>query len=717
MADHVQTRILGRPEANASAEESATPRAAERNQVRLARLLEATTLVQVATTEHEVLTVVASAIRASGWDSVGAHLYRNWEIAETIYAGLSEEEIALLHSDRPSPRERASFFGPERDRFKVSRSYMIPSEKREAAGLPEPVRKSREPLTSNPTWLSCDVAYVPMSGPDGEVIGAISLDDPVDGQRPDEQTFRYTEYFADLAAATIAKLRLEEERVRTDEALRESEEKWRSVVENAPNQILILDRRGVIQFVNRAFCGRSVSDVLQTPFLDYFPPEDSKDLGEDLESVFRFGANFRCELAGSAPDGEEIWYQCLAGPQRKDGDVVAVTLTAVDVTETRKLRDLEASAQRLEAAGRIAGQVAHDFNNLLAPLVGYPDLIRELLDADHPILPFLGRMEQSSRRIAEINQQLLTMGRRGHYNQLSLSLNRIVRNVLEEVQPLPAEVVCEIELATDLMNIKGGEAQLSRAVANLVHNAVEAMDGSGTLSISTANRYMEADRGGLSGIPSGEYAELAITDTGCGIPDGVLDRVFEPFFTTKSPDNQRGSGLGLSIVDGVIIDHRGHLDLQTRVGEGTTFRLHFPITREPIDERLARELVGGTESILVIDDDPVQRRVSKNLLRALGYDVQIADSGEEALEMLREEPRDLLVLDMVMDPGIDGAETYRRVCEFRSDQKAIIVSGYSETARVEEALCLGVGAFVKKPLSLDVLARAVRAELDARSRS
>ena len=808
---------------------------AERIQLRLARLLQAALRIQEARTEREVIEVVATAVRDTGWETVSAQVYEAWEAVDTVYVGLTEDEIAVLEANRPGPAERAARFGPDRERFKVSRSYLVPAEVRASLGLGDPPRRSRRERARGETWDPRDVAYVPMYGPDGEVIGSFAMDDPVDGQRPDEQTFQYLEFFSDLAAATVAKLRLaagravaeaarqdseqraraladasfesiffsargicldqnqtaermfgytREEAVgnpgtdwiapqdrelvmdnmlagreepyealaqrkdgstfpaqiqarminyrgrrirvtslsdvtvlkRAEEALRESKEKWRSVVENAPNLILILDRNGTIQFVNRPFCGHPASDVLGTAIAEYFPPADRDPLERNLAGVYRLGLTFRAELAGSGADGETIWYVCHAGPQRRGEEVVAVTMTAVDVTETKRLRELESRASRLEAAGRIAGQVAHDFNNLLGPLVGYPDLIRDLLPADHPALALIEEMERSSLQIAEINQQLLTLGRRGHYNHECLDLNRVVRDVIGKMQPLPGTVALRLDLAEDLMSITGGHAQLCRVVVNLLRNAVEAMQEVGALSIRTENRYVDERTTGYVSIPAGEYVELTIADTGCGIPDDALDRIFEPFYTSRSGGQRHGSGLGLSVVDGVVKDHDGHVDLHTRIGEGTTFRILFPITRETMTEEAAEETTGGAESILVIDDDDVQRRVSRSMLEKLGYDVRVAGSGEEALEVLRDDPRDLLILDMVMPPGIDGAETYRRVLELRSDQRAIIVSGYSETAQVLKAQQLGAGAFVRKPLTLEILARAVREELDGPAR-
>jgi two-component system cell cycle sensor histidine kinase/response regulator CckA len=213
-------------------------------------------------------------------------------------------------------------------------------------------------------------------------------------------------------------------------------------------------------------------------------------------------------------------------------------------------------------------------------------------------------------------------------------------------------------------------------------------------------------------VPKGEYVKLTISDTGCGIPDEIIQKIFDPFFTTKAADKKRGSGLGMSVVDAVIKDHNGYIDMATKVGQGTSFFIYLPVCRETsgiVDTNL---IPGGHEKILVIDDDEIQRKVSEQLLTKLGYKVLTAESGERAIEILTIDPHDLLVLDMIMPSGIDGTETYRRVLEINPSQKAILVSGFSESNRVFEAQRLGVGAFVKKPLTKNSLAAAVRTELD-----
>ena len=262
------------------------------------------------------------------------------------------------------------------------------------------------------------------------------------------------------------------------------------------------------------------------------------------------------------------------------------------------------------------------------------------------------------------------------------------------------------------MDIYGGGAQLHRVISNLLHNARDAMKDIGEIKVKTENYYVDEVSVVYGLVPKGEYVRLTISDTGCGIPDEIVQKIFDPFFSSKTGDKTRGSGLGMSIVDAVIKDHNGYIDLSTKVGEGTSFFIYFPITREPIDSLDSDETRGGDESILVVDDDDIQREVSSQLLTKLGYRVTSVVSGESAVESLCENPQDLILLDMIMPDGIDGTETYRRMLEFSPRQRAIILSGFSESDRVLEAQELGAGAFVRKPINMHVIARAVRTELD-----
>ncbi len=396
----------------------------------------------------------------------------------------------------------------------------------------------------------------------------------------------------------------------------------------------------------------------------------------------------------------------------KQGRIIGVVLVFRDISEERRIQEIIARAQRLETAGTVAGQVAHDFNNLLAPLIAYPEFIKREIDPDNPAIKYIDDIETASRKIAEINQQLLTLGRRGHYNLEPLNLNQIVRQAVMQIYPVPDSLKIELDLAGDIANIKGGGSQVFRAISNLITNAREAMNDSGILTIKTENYYVDQLEGRFGMVPRGEYVRLTVSDTGPGIPQHIMQRIFDPFFTTKVADRRRGSGLGLSVVDAVVNDHGGFIDLHSDDGRGATFYIYFPITREQIEVDDSEIVLGGSEKILVVDDDETQRTVLQKMLTHIGYQVKLVESGERAVECSKTENFDLLLLDMVMPDGIDGTETYRRILEFNPGQKAIIISGFAGSERVAEAMKLGAGAFIKKPLYIKDIARAIRKEID-----
>jgi len=264
-----------------------------------------------------------------------------------------------------------------------------------------------------------------------------------------------------------------------------------------------------------------------------------------------------------------------------------------------------------------------------------------------------------------------------------------------------------------LLNISGCHVTIRKVVMNLVSNASEAIEGSGNVTISTANRYVDTPLRKYDNINSGEYAVLSVSDDGAGIISDDLERIFEPFYTKKVM-GRSGTGLGLAVVWNVVQDHKGYIDV-TSNENGTRFGLFFPITREEISgQNLSisiQDLKGDGEKILVIDDVASQRDISCKMLEIFDYNTKAVSSGEEAVEYLKENTADLILLDMIMDPGINGRETYERIIKMHPNQKAIIVSGFAETDDVEETQKLGAGKYVKKPLTFERIGLAVKEEL------
>jgi len=341
------------------------------------------------------------------------------------------------------------------------------------------------------------------------------------------------------------------------------------------------------------------------------------------------------------------------------------------------------------------------------------------LPDDSPLKEPLLTIQQSGQKAAAIVQDLLTLARRGVSVRENIDLNQLIEQYLNspehqkilEYHP-GIEVVSDLE--PGLLNIVGSPVHLSKTVMNLVSNAAEAMPNGGRIRIATDTRYIDKSLKGYDTFKEGEYARLKVSDNGVGISSEDLDRIFEPFFTKKTM-GRSGTGLGMAVVWGTVKDHSGYIDVQSNLGEGTKFTLYFPITRKEMEQKKpkisADTYKGRGESILVVDDVKEQRKIASQMLKKLGYNVISVPSGEEALNYLKENAADLLVLDMIMNPGIDGLETYKRILQFHPGQKAVIASGYSESDLVKKAQSMGAGAYIKKPYSFEKIGVAVKGEL------
>jgi signal transduction histidine kinase len=377
-------------------------------------------------------------------------------------------------------------------------------------------------------------------------------------------------------------------------------------------------------------------------------------------------------------------------------------------------------AEKMEAIGTLASGVAHDLNNILSGIVSYPDLLMMDLSPNSPLYPPLKTIKDSGEKAARIVQDLLTLARRGVSNAAPIKLNEVISSYLEspefkKLHSFHPRIRIETILPQDVLNIKGSTIHISKTIMNLVSNAAEAMPDGGQVTIQTENRYLDTPISGYDDIAEGNYVVLSVSDEGIGITAADQERIFEPFFTKKQM-GRSGTGLGMAVVWGTIKDHNGYIDVQSKVGAGTTFNLYFPITKEELltdNSAVAFENIRGNgQRVMVVDDVREQREITSFMLNKLGYEVSVASSGEKAVQLVGKDRVDLLVLDMIMDPGIDGLETYKRLQEIQPGIKAVIASGFSETQRVREAQSLGAGAYLRKPYTIDQIGLALKAEFE-----
>ena len=518
---------------------------------------------------------------------------------------------------------------------------------------------------------------------------------------------------------------------RAQEVLKESEEKYRTLIDNIQDGVFLIEKERFL-FVNEAMAriaGYSVSELIGMNISNIVAPEDAdmvvaryhqRQAGERVASSY--------ELRLLHKDGlRRIFAKVHVGIINYQGRVLTIG-TIKDITE-RKLaqkeqREMAEKLQRskkMEALGTLAGGVAHDLNNILSGIVSYPELILLDLPSDSPLKGPIETIQKSGQRAAAIVQDLLTLARRGVATMVAVDLNQIVSEYLNSPEfaklcSFHPSVTVDTHLTDDLLTISGSPVHLLKTLMNLVSNAAEAMSEGGTISICTENQYVDRSLNTFDEVAKGDYAVLTVRDTGVGISRRDIQQIFEPFYTKKVM-GRSGTGLGMAVVWGTVKDHSGYIDVKSVEGEGTTLTLYFPIFRGQATVSTKpssiETLVGDGQHILVVDDVPEQRDIASAILQRLGYRVVTVPSGETAVDYIRGHAVDLVVLDMIMDPGIDGLETYRRMSALDPDLKAIIASGFSETERVKSLQRLGVRQYLKKPYTLENIGRAIKRALDS----
>jgi signal transduction histidine kinase len=376
-------------------------------------------------------------------------------------------------------------------------------------------------------------------------------------------------------------------------------------------------------------------------------------------------------------------------------------------------------AQKMEAMGLMAGGIAHDLNNILSGIVSYPELLLMDIPVDSPMRKPMETIKESGLRAADVVADLMTIARGVATSKEVLNFNTVVEEYLNSIEhrnldSIRPSVTFKTQFDPDLLNANGSPTHIKKTLMNLVINASEAIEGSGTVTISTMNQYLDEPLRGYEDVVTGEYVMLTISDDGLGISQQDLERIFEPFYTKKVMDRS-GTGLGLAVVWNTVQDHKGYINVKSSE-KGTVFELYFPTTRKQVatekEEVPLEDYLGHGEKILVVDDEERQREIASGILTKLGYNAEVVSSGEEAIEYVKENHVDLIVLDMVMPKGINGRKTYEEIIKIRPGQKAIIASGYAKTKEVDLAQELGAGKYIKKPYTLAKVGLAVKEELE-----
>lgn len=519
---------------------------------------------------------------------------------------------------------------------------------------------------------------------------------------------------------------------------KEVEVRYRELFENAPVMYVITHNQPdghIITNCNNLFISKLGYDrdrIIGQKLGNFFAPK-TKNLGLSFEHDVAMegvaGKSTECHLV--TQNGQVIKTLVQTTPQfDATGKKTGHRRMFLDITARKRAEaekdELKAKLQRaekLESIGLLAGGVAHDLNNILSGIVSYPEVLLLQLSNDNPLRKPISIIQKAGQKAAEIVQDLLTLARRGVMTKQVMNINDIISDYMNSpeyasMKSFHPNISVEVNLDRNLLNISGSPIHIRKTIMNLVSNAAEAQPDSGRILISTYHHSVDIAQMGYEQIRQGDYIVLEISDKGCGISKEDLNRIFEPFYTKKVM-GRSGTGLGMAVVWGTVQDHHGHIDIVSSPDEGSTFYLYFPVTKERIEkENDTIDLIdfkGEGQVVLIVDDVEEQRIVATSLLEMLNYTVVSVSSGEKAIDYLQTHEVDLILLDMIMEPGIDGLETYKRIIELRPHQKAIVASGYTNTNRVKQAQQLGVGQYIKKPYRVETIAVAVRNELEKES--
>jgi two-component system cell cycle sensor histidine kinase/response regulator CckA len=518
------------------------------------------------------------------------------------------------------------------------------------------------------------------------------------------------------------------ERARVEDALRRSEELFRALIENSTDVVTVLDVEGRVQYQSPSVLrvlGHEPGALLGRDAASLVHPDDREEARRRARRLAdHTGATDTLPLRILSADGGWRTLEVTAKNLLADAAVAGVVLNSRDVTERARaeaaLRESEERlkvAQRMETVGRLAGGVAHDFNNLLTVITGHVELMSQDMPPGHPARPDLDEIRAAAERAAALTRQLLTFGRRQVLQPEVLDLNRIVAGMEGMLRRLVGEDVdLRAVLDRSISPVRADPAQLEQVVMNLVVNARDAMPGGGRLLVETRPVEFGAGTGGVAaGVDGGRAGVLlAVTDTGIGMDAATRERIFEPFFTTKEPG--KGTGLGLATVYAVVQQAGGYVWVYSEPGMGTTFKVYLPAADEPAPEAARATPTGaprGTETVLLVEDEPGVRRSLRKTLQRHGYTVVDADDGMVGLQRAEEHvgPLHLLLTDVVM-PGRSGRDLARRVEQVRPGIRVLYMSGYTDEAVVHHGVLERGINFIQKPFSPDALLHKVREVLD-----
>jgi two-component system cell cycle sensor histidine kinase/response regulator CckA len=515
------------------------------------------------------------------------------------------------------------------------------------------------------------------------------------------------------------------ERKQAAEALRESEERYRSILEEMEEAYYEVDLKGNFTFFNESMCktlGYSWVELMGMNNRVYTSPEHARKALLIYNEIYRTGipkTMFDYEIIRK--DGEKRTLETSISPIKKmSGEIIGFRGVSRDVTERikseeaqRLLEERLQHADKMEAIGTLAGGIAHDFNNLLMGIQGYASLSLLDLDHSHPHYERLKRIEEQVQSGADLTSQLLGFARGGRYEVKPADMNEFIKKTSSLFGRTKKEISIHRKHEKDLWSVEVDLGQMEQVFLNLYVNALQAMPGGGEIYLETQNVLLNDEQALSYSVKPGKYVKITVTDTGTGMDGKTRERIFDPFFTTK--EMGRGTGLGMATVYGIIKGHHGMIHIYSEPGLGTTFTIYLPASdKEAVKDTTATsKIVKGTETILVVDDEKMVLEVNKELLDSMGYTVYAVGSGQEAISVYMEKRNeiDLVILDMIM-PGISGSETFDRLREINPGIKVLLSSGYSLNGKAQTIIDRGCNGFLQKPFHLEQLSSKVREVLE-----
>ncbi len=522
------------------------------------------------------------------------------------------------------------------------------------------------------------------------------------------------------------------------EAVQESEEKWHELVEHVPDVILQVETNGIIRFVNHSFSGIPAEQLVGKSIFDFEDPENHDQLREVLTSVVNEKVTEKYESYYRTQDGALIWVEVHAGPIIRDNTVVAVTLIATDITqhkkaeqeitelnenlerlvaekteELRESQDHLRRSEKMEAIGQLAGGIAHDFNNQLTGILTCAEMLKSSLNDNPELRDMANTVVTAARRASHLTAQMLTFARKGKYQSIPVNIHSVIDDVISLLErSIDKRIRIRKHLEAHPSIIVGDPGQLQNALLNLAINARDAMDDSGDITFLTKEKELtdEFCAKETINVPSGEYVQVSVTDTGTGMDSETLEHIFEPFFTTREPG--KGTGMGLAAVYGTVESHKGAITVRSEPGKGSTFTLYFPVHDPQKHAAISKETsvipVVGKARILVVDDEDIVRTTLAKVLKKLGYTVHSCRNGKDAVKFYKKSWKniDLVLLDMIM-PKMNGKEAFVAMKKINPGIKAFLISGYSISGETRHLFEEGIYGFIQKPYSVGELSHKI----------